>query len=75
MFVDRQSYFSCLMSLIIVILSQEIIRFRAANIAKIKKSTTFFLKKSEFRDVFLMIYHQRHVNGDGGFPAVSGATE
>ena len=74
MFVDRQSYFSCLMSLIIVILSQEIIRFRAANIAKIKKSTTFFLKKVN-SEMFFDDLPQRHVNGDGGFPAVSGATE
>lgn len=48
MFVDRQSIFSVLLSLKFVSLSCEILRFQAANIGKIKKTTTFFQKKLIF---------------------------
>ena len=48
MFVDRQSIFSYLLSLNEYSLSCEIIRFRAANINKIKKTTIFFQKKVNF---------------------------
>ena len=75
MFVDRQVYFSYLKSLKLILSTHEILRFQAANISKFKKNSNIFSKKSELRDVFLMIYHQRHVNGDGGCHAVSGANE
>ena len=48
MFVDRQFILRFLLSLILVTLSQEILRFRAANIDKIKKTTTIFQKKVNF---------------------------
>ena len=48
MFVDRQSIFSSLFSLKLLTLSFEIRRFQAANIGKIKKTTTFFIKKLTF---------------------------
>ena len=48
MFVDRQSIFSSLFSLKLLILSVEIRRFQAANIGKIRKTQTFFIKKVFF---------------------------
>ena len=48
MFVDRQSIFSCLLSLKLLTLSVEIRRFQAANIDKIKKTTIFLKKKVIF---------------------------
>ena len=48
MFVDRQSIFSSLFSLKFITHSGEIRRFQAANIGKIRKTQTFFIKKVFF---------------------------
>ena len=48
MFVDRQSIFRYLWSLILTSLSHEILGFQAANIGKIRKTQTFFPKKVTF---------------------------
>ena len=49
MFVDRQSIFSSLFSLKFITHSGEIRRFQAANIGKIRKTQTFFIKKVFFQ--------------------------
>ena len=65
MFVDRQFIFRQIWSLILVTLSQEILRFRAANIDKIKKTTTFFQKKVFFKVIFCQFSSLRHSNFGG----------
>lgn len=52
MFVDRQSNINYLLSLKLYTHSCEIGRFQAANIDKIKITTTFFLKKVNFKAIF-----------------------